>query len=367
MSALLLSLVLAAQVSDTETLSAQQFLRLMKGLHSEIQDVTFVYEGIGELLNDQSHENEGGYQGLYSFRSDGATLLDIFNRSLRDDKPGYRFIHAILNGKMEGVTQIPDLGFLKPETTKALPGVLNKPTSPERIVYLWYFQTLDDPARFGYQFQGWEDCDGHRCLKVQLYDVPEAGLENVEKKPTVKFWIDVGRGGHPLKVEYFAGPEINMRTEKIQLSQVPFAGGKSIWFPVRGETGSYYGGAKTVERSSSPVSRETYAVVDGSIRFNQGLKNSYFTLDKNRSLPEIAGLRALQQRLNHVPPLRTDPAGVKERLDKMLVEADQQAKQLEASSAARETWETGTAAQVGLIAFGVCSLGAAVFWWRRSR
>lgn len=368
MTSLWLALAIISQSPASDLPSADQFLRILSGLHSEIRDITFVFEGGSGLFKDGVVKPDGTYQGLYSFRADGATLLDVFSHPLEENKPGMRTIHAILKGKMEGVSQVPDIGILQPEMTEAVPGVLNKPLSPERILYYWYFMTLGDPEAFNYQGQGWEDIDGHRCLKVQLDQIRKTRSERVGKTPLVRFWIDMDRGGHPLKVEFSDGTDLVMRT-KIQLSRFTTTDGKLIWLPANGETDTfgYQGRVVKVDRSSTPMYRETYTIVDGSVRLNESLIDSYFSIKKNRKLPDVGGLRKFQREVAKTTPLRTDPVGVKERLDKNLAEAERQSEGLVATSTARQTWSSSLVIQSLLVTIGALSIGAAVLWKWRTR
>jgi hypothetical protein len=358
---LITALTLMAGSAAGADIDAAQFHRLMDGLHADVRDVTLVYEGDhGPVPGDPEGEMGGKFQGLYSIRSDGATLMDVFLRSHRVDRPVSRTIKLVLGGRLEGVSQLPDLGRLIPETSAAPPGALNETASVERILYLWYFATLDDPARMGYQFLGWEEVDGHRCLNVQLYEVPAAGLEKVEQKPTVVFWIDVERGGHPLKVEFRAGSEVRMRAEKIRLGQVPRPDGPLVWLPVSGELNT----TLDLGRGKSTPYRETYVVVDGSVRLNQSLGDAYFRLKTNRELPAVGKLRDYQKLLGERAPIRTDPAGVKERLDRQLAEANRQAEQLVASSSAREPgdWTSLLAPALGALGVGLIGTVAYLKW-----
>ena len=371
---LLLSILAVLAQKPGADMDAAQFLRIIKGLHSEIRDVTFVFEG-GITPHDSGGINPAKpsmYQGLYSFRSDGATLLDVFSWSPDMGKPGMRTIDVILKGNHSKISQVPDLGISQPQNGKGAPGVLNGPASAERILYLWYFQTLVDPELFGYEFQGWERVDGHRCLRVEFNQVPRDQVATWPGDlPIVRFWIDMERGGHPLKVEFWNGTKLFMRSDKIELARLSIADGKAIWFPIRGETNSFNGPDKAGRDSyrDSPFFTETYAAVNGSVRINQGLTDDYFTVKRKDAMPDIGDLRRMQRELNSKPVvrLRTDPRGVNERLDAKLKEAERQAKQLEASSAAREVWGWTPILQLALGVLGVLLVSGALLWRWRSR
>jgi hypothetical protein len=368
MSIILLSVSVLAQSVSSEV-DAAQFARLTQGLLSRFQDVTLVYEG--GLLRTDNEDERMTYQGLYSFRSDGATLLDLYSRPADLSKMHNRRINAILNKKLNALYQVPDRGYTQPDTSGGGAGVLNFPTSPERILYLWYLQTLGDPDAYGYEFQGWEYVDGHRCLRAQLSVIAKRKWGTWRgDKPYIRLWIDVERGGHPLKVEFLRGSNLYMRSDKIQLGREALPDGTMAWFPLSGETNSFTTPSKTGgdEYHSSPVYRETYAVVDGSVRLNQGLPDTYFTVDRKNATFADREMTRLKQELDATPqppPMRTDPASVKQRIGKLLAEADRQSRRLEASSAARQAWGMATFIQYlsGSIGF-LLLLGAAIWRWR---
>jgi hypothetical protein len=64
--------------------------------------------------------------------------------------------------------------------------------------------------------------------------------------------------------------------------------------------------------------------------------------------------------------LRTDPVGVQAHQERRLAEAERQARQLDASPAARSGWGSGFLLQLGLAVFGIGILFAAYLIRRRA-
>lgn len=355
-----------------------EFARLMEGLHGDFRDVSFVFEGwfrglppgrsVAEDMK-AGHEPLGGemtYQGGYSIRSDGAIRLDCYVDHINDNKVHKSFssrkLEVLLRDKLSQVDQFPDQRNEQPMVGEGNGGVLNHPGSPERIHYSWFFQTFKDPAAWRYEFLGWEDVGGHRCLKFQIDET--LGLpERMVNRPTIRFWIDLERGGHPLRIDFRRDEKVRMRTADIELERIPGPDGRPRWFPVRGVTYVFpFPGRNYVDRV---VGYETYSVVDGTVRFNQNLPDAFFTLDWKGALPENEPLAARRKGFRK-PPRRHDPEGIKQRLKEELAEADQQSKHLEASSVAREPWSGTAIWQAGFAALGVAALlGAGVWRWRR--
>jgi hypothetical protein len=363
---------------DNSDVSPAEFARLMEGLHADVQDSSFVYEGwsrgvpLGQTIEEDlkagtaHRDGEADYQGGYSFRADGATRLDIYIDYTRDNKAHKSFssrkLEVILDHKRLSIDQMPDQRNEQETVSGGIPGVFNHPCSPERINYDWFFRTLGDPTIRHYEFLGWEDIDGHRCLSVQLDEV--WGLpDQVPERPTVRFWIDIERGGHPLQVEFRRGEKIRMRVADVKLESQVGADGRERWFPVRGVAYMYIFLGR--DFTNRPVAYETYEVLDGTVRFNQNLPDAFFSLDWKGSVPENEQL-ATRRKEFRKPPRRYDPEGIKQHLAEALAAAEKQSAQLEASSPAREQWSWTTLAQASLATVGVATLlGVAIRRWGR--
>lgn len=367
--ALYASLVLIGQASDTEV-DGKQFGRLMQGLHGDIQDVSLVFEGNLDFLGPDSwmkgkpEKVEFGFQGTYAYRNDGSRILERYDIPASSDDASSRKLIIGFDGQYKNATILPDsknqVSFGEESQDSAMAFV--DLASPERILYLAYFRKLEDPVSCNYQYQGWEDVDGHRCLRVQLDFGPGSDPQN-ENRPYLRFWIDVTRGGHPLKVEFFWSSSLQGRVENIQLDRFQLPDGKEVWFPVRGEDHSFIWEGESLSR---PTFRETYAVVTSSVQFNQGLKDERFSEFWKGTTFETPELKRTRDIFDSTPPFRTDPAGVQERLDKWLIEADKQSEQLEASSSARAPWKPTAVLQVGFTALGLCLIAGAAYWrWRK--
>jgi hypothetical protein len=370
-------LILLAGVDGVDVGPAE-FARLIEGLHADVADVTFVYEGwmrgippgtnVEEDMNTGPSGRAGGmaYQGGYSFRADGATRLDSYLDYVRDDSAHKSFssrkLEVVLDQKLSLVDQFPDQRNELPTVRAGGSGVLNHTGSPERIHYSWFFRALKDPAARRYEFLGWENIGGHRCLIVQFDEV--WGMpEQMVDRPTIRFWIDMERGGHPLQIEFRRGEKYKMRTAGIQLERLAGADGRERWFPVRGVTYVYpFPGPNYVDR---PVAYETYMVLQGTVRFNQKLPDKFFSLDWKGSLPEDEKL-AIRRKEFRKPPRRNDPDGIKQHLGRALADADEQSKQLEASSEARDPWSWTTVGQAGFAALGAFTiLVVGIHRWKR--
>ena len=365
---LMMVVICGATEGNGPTVGAEQFLSLVRSQHTMYRDVFFLYEGdfryVGpeKLINVNPQEVGYEFQGTYLFRQDGAVRQELFKRPFQGDRIISRSDVSVLNGKAWKRSVAADLyrnsnNLIRESNGAAI--MLFKAGSAKRMLFSWFFDSLSDPSNQGYRFLGWEDIDGHRCLCVQLNSLPG------EKEPSFfqyRMWIDLERGGHPLKFETIAGSAVRARSSDIRLEALPTEKGQKVWMPVTAKVETFLWGDKDY---TYPFFRETYAIVNGSFRLNQGCTDKDFNLrEKQKPLGDIT-LQSFRTEFDQTPVFRTDPEGVQARLDKLLKEADDVSKQLEAGAPAVSLWEQLLSASLGFVALGICTLTGAVMWKRR--
>lgn len=362
------------QVDSTPT--THEFSDLISSLFAEIEGISLIVEGEQTSLDDGAKRADRPkhlFQTHYVFRlsNPSAGLLETYEW-ITPNPPSHRSI-AVLNGFLDEsdrpVRQTP----LDPKTKKPLrpPGAafsLCGSLSPQSFIYYWYFPIL---ARLGgkirgYESLGWEEINGHRCLKVKLGVVPGGGILTSHNL----FWLDVGRGGHPLRIENYYKDHLIYRVDSIELSQITTQNGKMVWLPVKGEVKVF--GSIEGPYHQKPTNHEVYRVVLGSVQINPDLPDSVFVIHTKprRELGNAIALRT-QNPVEAKPPKvgrpKTDPASVQARLNAKMAEADRQAKEIEASSPARTSWGAVGVTQIVFAVIGVGLIGTAGFWmWRRS-
>jgi hypothetical protein len=260
-----------------------------------------------------------------------------------------------------------------PESGSGGPGSMNRPDAPEQIFLPWYLRSLGDPAEHEFKLEGWEDVDGHRCLKVRMLWQPRSLLKYLKDQfPTVRIWFDMERG-YALRLERYRGDELMSRAEVTRLERLRLPDGRPIWFPKEGKSAVFQ---KHVDGkfvyAKEPYTHETYNILTDTVKFNQGLSDGFFSAKKHALVVSDEGLRKLQRELDQKPKPRveklpSDPESRKKRLDAALAEADRQVERLEASSAARAGVGWFEVLTSGLGVFGVLVLGGVGFWYWRIR
>ncbi len=353
-------------------IDSDHFGALIKTLQGNFEDVSFVYEGESQfvgspsiLIGTRKDKLDARFQYVYAYRSDGATVLEGFYR-LFDPESTYKYQRtSFLNNQMETVNFCPDRLGLANQIQSA-PGDLNSLYSRNipSFFFMWFFKTIRSYQEHGYQYLGWEQLEGHRCLHVKIGRAP---LLSNPKTSYFQLWIDVERDGHPLKIELFDGDGLMERLDKVQLKKFAIRNDKFVWMPVYSEltsfnwTGSYY---------NTPIIHEKSWVVDGSLSLNSSLSDSIFSVRSKSRLPETPYLRRYYEQFTEASKknvLKTDPKSVRERLDKQLAMADEQAKELQASKPADLASNFNLLVQlVVALAAIACALVALVIRYRRS-
>jgi hypothetical protein len=355
---------------------------LLQRYHASFRDVTLIHEGTSEMRRAEPGKPDivNRFQSFYAYRSDGATLLDVFSQ--RSDKPKNRSIYTILHNRLERLDATPDadepIRARVPESGPAGPGSLGRPDSPERIFFAWHFATLGEAGEHDVKPLGWEDIDGHRCLGFSMLQQPKALLKGwVGELPYIRLWIDPQRDGYPVRFESYRGEELEVRREITRMERLPLPDGKSIWFPTQGKTWGFLGkwDRGKLLHTKEPTSAETHTILIKTVKFNQGMNDGFFSVKKHALVASDEDFRKLQRELeaeatiaaSKVKSVPNDLESRRKRLDDALVEADRQAQRLEASSAARSGagWFDFLTGGMGVLGVGL--LGGVAFWYWKHR
>lgn len=342
-------LALLVICQEVRPIDSQAVSEMFRSYGSSFKDVQFLYEGTMRSA-DQAEEDARTFQGYYAYRDDGATLIDVFGLPRNRKQAESRSLYAMLGSKMESFNATPDrssrLSDREPEQSNGGPGALNRPDSPERIFLAYYLRTHVSPDEYGLETHGWDDVDGRRCLIVTVQNSPRSLTKDARSAESyTKLWLDLERGGNPLRIENYASGHLLIRTEVQALEQIPREKGPPFWMPVRGRTETYgvkFNRGKTT-RLTKPNVFETHNIMVGTVRFDRGLADGFFSTKAHALVVSDEKLIKFQRELNQSvegekkPPrrLRSDPESVQKRLDEALVEADKRSPRLEASSAAR--------------------------------
>jgi len=369
--------------------SPRAFANLMSALYEPFHSVSFVYEGEqsyqGVALRDVGTRRTAAprtvFQGVYAYKHHGSVFLDVFSEPLGSEAA---LVHETLalskDGRLEKNRSLPDRHGVNGQP-RVVPGgsvwsIFSRYSPEDFFVLSRMSQYIEHLDRCDYEYIGWEEIDGHRCLHVRLLAIPGAG-EGPGPHYHKSYWLDCDRGGHPLRVELERGGDVLWRIADVRLEEYKDRA-RSYWLPVSARVEKYDWKNRIHRR---PVVVTTYALVRGSVRINEEIPDELFHAERVNGISPIYEALGLARVDN---PLTLDetaaalaaqapdpseravgPAGVAERLDRMLEEAERQAELLEASSPARPAQVATRWTSIGLVAFGFVVIAAAVAWkWR---
>lgn len=351
---------------------ASRFIKAMQGLFGAIRDIALVFEGKVEYVGPQDLPHpEGGpmetFQGDLLFRSDGAILLNTYERTHPPDSALIQRVESYINKTVEDVEWHPEDKRSRTRVESRRVGGAahyNGPASPSRILYVGYFASLDEDEAAKFRSEGWEDVGGVRCLKLKLQRPAPAN-----KTRTEEYWIDLARGGHPLKVEWHDDSDLVLRTHDIELRHFDLPGSKKVWLPVGGITETFIWNDIYYKE---PIVRETYSIPPGSVRLNQGIPDGFFTAKNGGAIPGGDTPNPLRRAFDDAaahprPRQKMDRASIRERLDRALEEADRQSRMIEASSTARQSWSATSVIQVVCFVAGLAMVVLGIVALRRAR
>jgi len=358
--------------ADPETeIDRMQLTRILEANWSEIHDLEFVFEGtisptdrtskpdpLRPGLRTNPDDFNNSYQGTFAWRSDESIHLDNYVQNVNPTRPLSRQITTLFRGGIANRNRVPDhLPPAGPESSSA-GGVLSmdRPMSPIRITQYPIILTLIKAFDWYYYFQKWEDVSGRRLL---VFDLSNKPTPRDDKAFVYRFWLDMERGSMPVQVEVFDGPDLRGRVSNIELTSVNTADGKQVWIPVRGKEESF---VDFRTYSKSPVFTETYAVLNGTIRVNQGLPDSRFSLDYEAK-PTSGGLVKAKATFDGASAThRAKQEPPQKRIDRALAEADRQSEQLQASAPSRESWVSRNIIPTAILAIGSLTLIGVGSW-----
>ncbi len=339
---------------EPDGIDRAQLVRLMQSARSDMSDFVLEYEGEVEYPppEDRSllHPNRlqgvtETYTGAYARRSDGATRVDIY---VEEPKTNVLRRHTVvnLNGKTESRSGT-DIQKNSQITIRAtMPQSLPGTSSYARI---WLGDVVLGLARSSvpYRFEGMQQVEGRSCAVVRFAynEAPETPRANVMSNV---FWIDLERGAHVLRHEHRWGDDVMETTTLTNLREVRSPSGKTGWLPVAGEVRGYMTVNLNLPEkprmfTTQPVRIETYHVIDGSLRMERRLGDDFFSIKGNPGDVVSDELKKAQYEYgqymvrsrNDKPKLVAD-SEIQQNLEMMLNDSQVMARELKASSPARD-------------------------------
>ena len=357
-----LSLVRVSQPEGTDR-RAEDLCNLVRGLQRDLVNIECEYEGGSVLTKEALKTSEDGpidsFTGLFLRRQDGAWLYDYYSQDLRKPSAAlYRETIQIKDGRRTVLARSVE----SPKTGSVVVGDSRYPAlftlqSPFRVLCIDHLISAIDYADKRLKIQPAEIIDGHRCevLDVILSADP---AKDTEFTTTERFWIDLERGGHPIRVEE-TYPDHKMISRLVVEAVEQFdAGGRKIWIPTRStdEGFAWAGPKRTPGFLPFPTSRQRIFLIRDSLRFPKEIPDSRLNLNyrpgtiisDNLKKKQVEFSRQKVEVSHDRGPTRDE---TEQQLQEQLRLAEEQKKELQASS-----WEREGDFPLGVVALVVGSV-----------
>jgi len=321
------------------TLDAASLRRLLDAAGSPVQDYSCEYESkitilSGPVLNSVGPDGTAAdFTGSVVFRDERTFFLDLFKREFPKFNL-HRETIAVFRGRAEvysrAVDRVGDSGLVRP--TNLIDFELNGGLGHLYLKYGVYQYINHLPKSIVHV--GQESLGDRPCEVIDFITGTGPGTKPTQKG-TDRYWLDLGRGGHPLQhVNLDHESTVRAKTtvvlEKFQTPQ-----NVDTWFPVACERFLFPIDPKADR--TKPVELHKFSVMTSSLRFNTNPSDETFRVKFRPSTLVTDSYKKLTAEF--AAQKRTAPVSVVEaesRLKEQLKAADEQGDELKAAS-----WDRG--------------------------
>jgi hypothetical protein len=375
---LVMTVVIAAcgAANDEESLDRRQMLKVLRSLHSPIKDFELRFEGDfhrlakpdysklpaqDRIASERNSAFLGNtyFQGTIAYREDSAVHLDLHDRFEDQNLPVQRAISCLFRGKYSKRTWVPDRGGPVGGDRSERGSVL-KFQMPKNPFWFYLYPILalhlETESAEQYRFAGWRDVEGHKCAVLEFYVIdPKTG----NRATAETYYVDLGRGGHPLKLERYVRGSLAAEVVDIKLAYLKAEDGESVWFPISGHLLSH--GSGLFEFARAPTGEQTFQVLRGSVAINQGFNDNRFTLDYGLGPKDKPNLKPLQPVAK-----RSRSESSESLLAKAFAKAEAVSPELVAETPSQRGWLTHQyLPSLGLFSFGLVVVFLGILLKRR--
>jgi|GEM_PF-4585968 len=358
----------------------EELRNVMESMQQKMSDVECVYEGAADVGSPWEKESAPAdritFQGVFAWRMDGFAYSDLYvrNNDPADLFPMSRRVTVLRDHfKVEELKFQPDRGKpseLHRKTAGGLPSLFEKYSAfrffltPALLEYLRDTGGIRTENHFRYEFKRWEILNGQKCLMISFIKDSQNGGMSVE----YSFWIDLARGGSVVKYEFRMDGELWASVSNVHIKEIATEDGRKHWFPV---SGTYESFLVKIDRQTkkpivadSPLMRESYTLVAGTLRINQGLSKERFSLKWSGTVRDAHLQTAMR---DYDAMYKQSRGGGKRSVESAIALADRQVTLLSASAPSRENWFVTNLSSIVLVVFGLTAIGGALKIWRYQR
>lgn len=342
-------------------------------IYEKMNDTFFEYEGLAKVkipAADAWHDKDN-FSGSILFRKDGAIKLESIHlvTSPNSEPMKKHFMLSSLKGMSLKYEGHDDLRGAEKKVSSFTE--MYYPGSISRIYMVPYIQALAYSPKTRLVHEGDTVIDNHKCeifSFVMGKDYETTTIKNASG--LFRFYLDMERGGHPLKAELIIANEINWQVGGIQLEQFATPTGAKFWLPTSGRFETLFPRNSKYEGEYKPgevVNLETYSVMKGSVKINKLPDDKMFILklkDGTVITDKIKNKRTRQGETVKSKPVNLEQAEA--QLKALIKEGEMNGQEVKATSIAKGGGGTFTSWLPTILSVfaTVVLIVSLVFYWK---
>lgn len=210
-------------------------------LFNSIEDAQFEYEGTERVYYPSRNKwnIESKFSGSVLFRNDLSLKLEKISHIGGPDAASKTVVtmkSSALSGRAISYSEMGGKSVFSMETTESLINSTEFSISGLQLFLVPYLKYLSIDRSRKFLHVGQAEIDGVICEVISCgRSFIQNNEENADFHEERRFYLDMNRGGHPLKVEFLDSGEIYAKIFNVRLTDVATSDGKIIWMPIVAE------------------------------------------------------------------------------------------------------------------------------------
>ena len=275
--------VSALAVADDQ---ARKLIDTIVALQAPLEDFRCEFEGIVRVASQTApgsdvavREQHDAFSGMFLWRKDGDFWCDSFHEDAQAPRKIERRTMVVRSRDHHAEEHRRFNDAVDGERTFGSPGIFRTRLELEGPQGLLLLEDLrDQPPNETHTVSARDDQIDGRALKV--LEIRAKDINRLLRR----YWIDLGRNGHVVRLEaYWTGERLWLRRD-IKLAKFGLAGAQ-IWMPVSAEQVTYSPPSASETGESQPELNTTISILNGTTAFNANLDAKDFAIDYRAGKP----------------------------------------------------------------------------------
>jgi hypothetical protein len=302
-------------VADDQT---KKLIDTIDSLRAPLKDFRCEFEGTARTASGTAvgsekatEERHDSFSGTFLWRKDGDFWWDSFYEDTQASRLIERRTMVVRSRERRAEEHRRFNDVVDGQRSFGSPSIFRTRLNLDGPQGLFLFDDLRDEAADEIHTASLQDdrIDGRalKVLEIRVKDINQL---------LRRYWIDLGRNGHVVRLEvYWTGERLRLRRD-IKLAKFGLAGAQ-IWMPVSAEQVTYSPPTASESGESQPESNATISMLNGTTAFNANLDAKNFAIDYRAGKPISASGRRRSDQFDRqtLAAERIDAAAQKARKD----------------------------------------------------